>query len=200
MKTDLIQACGHCWVFQISWHVECSTFTASSFRIWNSSTGIPSPPLALFVVMLSKAHLTLHSRMSGSGWVTTPSWLPGSLRPLLYNCSLYSRYLFLISSASAKSLSSLSFIVPIFAWNVPMVSLIFLKRCVVFSHSVLFLFLCIDYWGRLSCSSLELCLQRHIYFPVSFAFCFCSLKYLLGLGLLFPRLWTISMSFHLPLE
>ena len=28
---------------------------ASSFRIWNSSTGIPSPPLALFVVMLSKA-------------------------------------------------------------------------------------------------------------------------------------------------
>ena len=27
------------------------TFTASSFRIWNSTTGIPSPPLALFVVM-----------------------------------------------------------------------------------------------------------------------------------------------------
>ena len=41
-------------------------FQASSFRIWNSSTGIPSPPLALFVVMLSKAHLTSHSRMSGS--------------------------------------------------------------------------------------------------------------------------------------
>ena len=32
------------------WHVECSTFTASSFRTWNSSTGIPSPPIALFVV------------------------------------------------------------------------------------------------------------------------------------------------------
>ena len=32
-----------------------NTSTASSFRIWNSSTGIPSPPLALFVVMLSKA-------------------------------------------------------------------------------------------------------------------------------------------------
>ena len=30
-------------------------FTASSFRIWNSSTGIPSPPLALFIVMLPKA-------------------------------------------------------------------------------------------------------------------------------------------------
>ena len=28
--------CGHHWVFWISWHIECSTFTASSFRIWNS--------------------------------------------------------------------------------------------------------------------------------------------------------------------
>ena len=60
MKTDLFQSCGHCWVFQICWHIECSTFTASSFRIWNSSTGMPSPPLALFVVMLSKAHLKTH--------------------------------------------------------------------------------------------------------------------------------------------
>ena len=31
MKTDLFQSCGHCWVFQIWWHIECSTFTASSF-------------------------------------------------------------------------------------------------------------------------------------------------------------------------
>ena len=67
MKTDLFQSCGHSWVFQICWHIECSsTFTASSFRIWNSSTGIPSPPLALIVVMLPKAPLTSHSRMSGS--------------------------------------------------------------------------------------------------------------------------------------
>ena len=29
-------------------------------------TGIPSPPLALFIVMLSKAHWTSHSRMSDS--------------------------------------------------------------------------------------------------------------------------------------
>ena len=36
MKTDLFQSCGHCWVFQICWHIEWSTFTASSFRIWNS--------------------------------------------------------------------------------------------------------------------------------------------------------------------
>ena len=64
MKTD--QSCGHRWVFQTCWHIECSTFTTSTFRIWNSSTGIPSPPPALFIVMLPKAHLALHSRMSGS--------------------------------------------------------------------------------------------------------------------------------------
>ena len=46
--------------FQICWHIEYSTFTASSSRIWKNSIGIPSPPLALFKVMLSKAHLTLH--------------------------------------------------------------------------------------------------------------------------------------------
>ena len=76
-ETDLFQSGDHCWVFQICWHIECSTFTASSFRIWKSSTGIPSPPLALFVVMLSKAHLTSHSRMSGSRWVITLSWYLG---------------------------------------------------------------------------------------------------------------------------
>ena len=71
-ETDLFQSCGHCWVFQLCWHIECSTFTASSFRIWNSFTGIPSPPLVLFIVMLSKAHLTSHSRMSGFKWVIIP--------------------------------------------------------------------------------------------------------------------------------
>ena len=76
MRTDLFQSRGHCWVFQVCWHIECSTFTASSFRISNSLAGIPLSPLALFVLMLPKAHLTLHSRMSGSRWVITPSWLP----------------------------------------------------------------------------------------------------------------------------
>ena len=85
MKTDLFQSCGHCWLFQICWHIECSTFRASSFRIWNSWTGMPSPPLALFVVMLPQAHLTSHTRMSGSRWVITPSWLSGSWRSFLYS-------------------------------------------------------------------------------------------------------------------
>ena len=132
MKTDLSQSCGHCWVFQIWWHIECSTFTASSFRIWNSSTGIPSPPLTLFVVRLPKTHLTLHSRMSGSRWVITPSWSSGSWWSFLYSYFVYSCHLFLISSASVRSVPFLSFIVPIFAWNIPLVSLIFLKRSLVF--------------------------------------------------------------------
>ena len=105
MKTDLFQSCGHCWVFQMCWNIECSTFTTSSFRIWNRSTGIPSPPLALFIVMLPKAHLTLHSRRSGSRWVITLSWLWRSLLGhedlFLYSSSVHCCH-FLISFASVR--------------------------------------------------------------------------------------------------
>ena len=139
MKTDLFQSCGHGWIFQICWHTECSTFTASSFRIWNSSTGIPSPPLALFVVMLSKAHLTSHSRMSGSRWVIRPSWISGSWRSLLYSSSVYPCHHFLISSAAVRSIPFLSFNEPIFAWNVPLVCLIFWIDSSL-SHSIVLLY------------------------------------------------------------
>ena len=132
MKTDIFQSYGHCWVFQIWWHIECSIFMASFFRIWNSSAGIPAPSLALLVVMLPKAHFTSHSRMSGSRWVITPLWLSGSWRSFLYSFSVYSCHLFLIFSASVRSIPFLSFIEPIFAWNGPLVSLISLKRSLVF--------------------------------------------------------------------
>ena len=114
--------------FQICWHIEYSTFTASSFRVCNNSTGIPSPLLALLIVMLPKAHLTSHFKMSGSRWVITPSWLPRSWRSYLYSSSVYSCHLFLISSDSVRSMPFLSFIVPIFAWKFPLVSLIFLRH------------------------------------------------------------------------
>ena len=42
--------------------------------------------------MLSKAHLTSHSRMSGSRWVITPSWLSGSWRSFLYSSSHVDQY------------------------------------------------------------------------------------------------------------
>ena len=115
MKTDLFQ----------SWLVECSTFTASSFRVLNNSAGISSFPLALFVVMLPKAHLTSHSR---SRWVTTPPWLSRSLRLFLHSCSVYSFHLFLISCASFRALPFLFFMMPFSAWNVPLISLVLLKR------------------------------------------------------------------------
>ena len=56
------------WPFPVLWpllgfpyllHVACSILTASSFRIWNSSPGIPSPPPALFVVRRGEARLVL---------------------------------------------------------------------------------------------------------------------------------------------
>ena len=56
-------------------HIECSTLIALSFRIWNSSVGIPSLPPTSFIAMLPKAHLTSHSRMFGSRLVTTQLWL-----------------------------------------------------------------------------------------------------------------------------
>ena len=112
-----------CWV-------QC--FHSIIFRIWSSSTGIPSSLLALFEVMLPKVHLTSHSRMSGSRWVITPSCLSGSRRSFLYSSSVYSCYLFLIPSTSFRSIPFLSFIVPIFTWNVPLVFLVFLNRCLVF--------------------------------------------------------------------
>ena len=87
-----------------------STFTAASFRIWISSTEILSPPLALFVVMLLRPT-----------WLHTPGCL--ALDEWSHHCGylghedlfciilLYSCHLFLISSASIKSIPFLSFIV-----------------------------------------------------------------------------------------
>ena len=58
------------------------------------------------------------------------------MKIFLYS-SVYICHLFLISSASVRSIPFLSFIVPIFAWNVPLESLIFLKISLVF-HILLF--------------------------------------------------------------
>ena len=88
MKTDLYQSCGHSWVFQICWN-ECSTLTTTSFRIWNSSAEILSSPLAFCIVILLKAHLTSHCRMSGARWVITALWLSGSWSYFLWSSPVY---------------------------------------------------------------------------------------------------------------
>ena len=83
----------------------------------------------------------------------TPSWFSGSLRSFLYS-SVYSCYLFLISSAFVRSILFLSFIEPIFAWNIPLVYLIFLKIYLVYPILLFCLFIYIDHWGRFSYLSL----------------------------------------------
>ena len=72
----------------------------------------------------------------------------------LCSSSVYSSHLFLISSSSVRSIPFLFSIEPIIAWNVPLVSLIFLKRSLVFPILLFSSFFCIDHWGRLSYLSL----------------------------------------------
>ena len=108
LKWKLIfPVCGHFWVFQFCWHLEFRTLTALSFRIWNNSSGILSPPLALLVVMLPKAHLTLHYRISDSRWVTTPSLL---VRKAVTNLKsvLRSRDIALLKKGRSQSYSFVS--------------------------------------------------------------------------------------------
>ena len=59
------------------------------------------------------------------------------MKIFLYS-SLFSCHLFLVSSVFVRSMPFLSFIVPIFAWYIPLVSLIFLKGSRL-SHSIVFL-------------------------------------------------------------
>ena len=54
------------------------------------------------------------------------------IQTFLYSSSVYSCHLFLIPSASVSSLLFLSFIMPILALYVPLISPIVLKRCLVF--------------------------------------------------------------------
>ena len=95
--------------------------------------------------MLPKAYLALPSNVSGSSWVSTPWWFSRSLRSILYS-SMYSCYLFLISSASVRSVPFMSFVLPIFAWTVPLISLIFLRSLVF--PILLFSFISLDWSMR----------------------------------------------------
>ena len=135
--------------------------------------------------MLPKAHLTSHSRMSGSRWMITPSWLYGSWSSFLYISSVYSCYLFLIASASVRSIPLLSFIVLIFAWNVSLLSLIFLKRSLFFPILCFPLFFCIDCWGRLSYLSL-------LFFETAFKWVYLSFSPFLFASFLFTDICKTS--------
>ena len=78
---------------------------------------------------------------------------------------MYSYHLFLISSASVRSLLFLSFFVPTFAWNVLLICPVFLKRSLSLSHSILvlclfalFIYVYLDVDVHLCVSIYEACL------------------------------------------
>ena len=96
LKDDAVKVlhsiCQHVWKTQQwpqDWKRSVFIPIPKKGNVKECSTGIPSPPLALFVVMLPRAHL--------------------------YSSSVYFCHLFLISSASVRSIPFLSFIEPIFA-------------------------------------------------------------------------------------
>ena len=98
------------------------------------------------------------------------------IKIFLYSSSVYSCHL-LISSSSVSSIPFLSFIVPIFAWNISLESLLF-EEIFSLSHSIFSpVFPWIVHIKRLyylSCYSLDLCIQMDISFLFSFTFHFSS--------------------------
>jgi len=114
--------------------------------------------------------------MSGSRWVIAPSWLSRSLKSFLYSSSVYCCHLFLICSASVRSIPFLSFIEPIFACKCSLGISNFLEEISSLSYSIVFLyfFTLISEEGFYisSCYSLKLCIQMDISFLFSFAFHF----------------------------
>ena len=98
----------------------------------------------------------------GHDWATEQNW------------TVYSCHLFLIFSASVRSLPFLSFIVPIFARNIPLVSPIILMRSVVFpillSSSISLHISLKQVLLTSTCYSLVFCTQLGISCPFSLAF------------------------------
>ena len=117
-------------------------------------------------MILPNAHLPSHSRMSGSRWVITPSWLSGSWRSFLYSSSVLGPYHF--CPLSSPSLHEKN----------PLVSLIFLKRTLIVP--ILLFFSISLHWSlRKAFFSLlailwKLYIQMYMSFIYSFAFHFFS--------------------------
>ena len=107
-------------------------------------------------------------------------------RSFLYSSSVYSCHLFLISSASVRSILFLSFIVPIFAWNVPLVSLIFLKRFPIL------LFSSISFYWSLRKALLSLL----AIWNSAFKWVYLSFSPLLLASLLFTAICKVSSDNH----
>ena len=115
--------------------------------------------------------------MSGSRLVITPLWLSGLWRSFLYS-SVYSCHLFLISSASVRSIPLLCPSLQKCSFGISD----FLEAVSSLSHSIgfLYFFALITEEGFLISVyySLKLCIQMDISFLFSFTFGFSFLSYL----------------------
>ena len=100
------------------------------------------------------------------------------MKIFLYSSSVYSCHLFLISSASIRSIPFLSFIVPIFSWNVPLASLMFLKKSLVFPF-VLFSSISLHWSLRKAFLSLLAILWNSAFRGIYLSFSSLSFVYLL---------------------
>ena len=199
---------------RLNW-TECSTLTASSFRIQNSSARIQSPSLALLVEILSKGRLTSHSKRSDSRWMTTPLWLSRMLR-------LFCTVLCILATSSWSPLTLLgpyhfcALLCPslyeMFLWYLQ-----FLKEISSLSHSTVFLYFFALFIEEgfliFPCYSLELCIQLGVSFPfsplftslLSSAICkassdnHCAFLHFFSLGMVlvttsYTMLWTSAHS------
>ena len=93
--------------------------------------------------------LGIFPTQGSTGWVIKPSWFSRSLRPFLCS-SVYSCHLFLISSASVKSLPFLFFYCAHLCIKYSLNTSNFLEEISSLSHSIVSLFLCIVQLRRLS--------------------------------------------------
>ena len=115
--------------------------------------------------------------MSGSRWVFTTSWLSGSWRSFSY-CSVYSCHIFLILSASLRSIQFFVLYCAHLCMKCSLGISNFLEDTSSLSHSIVFLYffaLITEECILISpCSSSELCIQMGISFLFFFAFQFSS--------------------------
>ena len=114
------------------------------------------------------------------------------LYQLNHKVSPYSCHVFLISSASVRSVLFLSFIVPIFAWSVPLVSLIFLKRSLIFP---ILLFSSVSLHCSLRKAFLSL---LTILWNSAFRWVYLSFSPLPFTSLLYSAICKVSSDNHLP--
>ena len=108
---------------------------------------------------------------------------------IIWNYSVFSCHLFLISSASVRSLSILFFIMLVLAWNVPLISSVFLRRGLVFAL-LLFSFV------SLHCSFKEVLSLLAVVWNSAFSWLYLSLSPLHFSSLLSSAICKASLDNH----